>query len=223
LIDPLINFSQIACQDPTDNVPPCEPVLTVETNCEEVSNILTWTLPYDSCNQDVAEYQIFFAPNDGEPLELIETILNPFDTTYRHTDLSNVVGCYAVTAIDSVGNVSDTSNIVCVNYDACPPYELPNVFTPNGDGYNDLFVPITDLTGNPKANVDRVDMSIFNRWGKIMYTTTDPQILWDGKNQNNNEDCSDGVYFYVCEVYIITLTGEESFTLKGSITIYRGE
>jgi gliding motility-associated-like protein len=223
LIDPLINFSQIACQDPTDNVPPCQPVLTVETNCEEVTNVLTWTLPYDSCKQDVAEYQVFFAPSEGEPLDLIETITNPFDTTFSHTDLANVVGCYAVTAIDSVGNVSDTSNIVCVNYDACPPYELPNVFTPNGDGYNDLFVPITDLTGNPKANVDRVDMTIFNRWGKIMYTTTDPQINWDGKNQNNNEDCANGVYFYVCEVYIITLTGEETFTLKGSVSIYRGE
>lgn len=223
LVDPLINFSQIACQDPTDNVPPCQPVLTIETNCEEVTNILTWTLPYDSCKQDVAEYQVFYAPSKGEPLDLIETIINPYDTTFSHANLTNVVGCYAVTAIDSVGNVSDTSNIVCVNYDACPPYELPNVFTPNGDSYNDLFVPITDVSGNPKANVDRVDMSIFNRWGKIMYTTTDPQINWDGKNQNNNEDCADGVYFYVCEVYIITLTGEESFTLKGSVSIYRGE
>lgn len=223
LFDPLINYSQIVCEVPIDNVPPCQPVLTVETNCEDVSNFLTWTLPYDSCKQDVAEYQVFYTPSEGQPFELIETISNPFDTTYLHNDISNVVGCYAVTAIDTVGNVSDTSNIVCVNYDACPPYELPNVFTPNNDSFNDLFVPMTDVSGNPKANVDRVDMTIFNRWGKIMYTTDDPQINWDGKNQNNNEDCSDGVYFYVCEVYIVTLEGEESFTLKGSVTIFRGK
>ena len=66
-------------------------------------------------------------------------------------------------------------------------------------------------------------MTIFNRWGKIMYTTSDPQILWDGKNQANNDDCADGVYFYVCEVFIITLDGEQTFTLKGSVTLFRGQ
>ena len=37
LVDPLINFSQVGCQEPTDNVPPCKPVLTVETDCEDVT------------------------------------------------------------------------------------------------------------------------------------------------------------------------------------------
>ena len=104
---------------------------------------------------------------------------------FLHSNLETVVGCYAVTAVDSLGNESDTSNIVCIGYDACPIYCLPNVFTPNNDGENDTFIPMDCDEGgaiNPNANVDRVEMTIFNRWGKVMYTTDDPMINWDGKN-----------------------------------------
>jgi len=74
---------------------------------------------------------------------------------------------------------------------------------------------------NPYVNVERVEMTIFNRWGKVVYTTDDPMINWDGKNQNNNEDCADGVYYYTCQVYIITLNGLDQMKLQGSITLYR--
>ena len=67
-----------------------------------------------------------------------------------------------------------------------------------------------------------MEMNIFNRWGKIMYTTDDPEINWDGINQNNNQECPDGVYFYTCEVFVVTLTGLDQFNLKGSVTIFRG-
>ncbi|HDO26935.1 MAG TPA: gliding motility-associated C-terminal domain-containing protein, partial [Bacteroidetes bacterium] len=221
LADPLINFSQITCAKPVDNIPPCKPVLTVETDCEEVSNTLIWSLPYDSCNQDVARYKIYFTPEKGQDMVLIKTINNPFDTSWVDSGIQNVVGCYSVTAIDSVGNVSEMSDTVCIDYDTCPPYELPNVFTPNGDNFNDFFVPLNNNNSNAFANVERVDMTIYNRWGKVMYTTHDPQINWDGKNQNNNEDCADGVYYYTCQVYIITLNGLDQMKLQGSITLYR--
>lgn len=220
LIDPLINFSQITCGKPIDNIPPCKPDLSVVTNCDEISNTLFWSLPYDSCNQDVAEYKIYFTPNKNQAMELIQTITN-LDTTWTHAGLGNVVGCYSVSAIDSTGNVSEMSDTVCVDYDTCPPYELPNVFTPNGDNFNDFFVPLSYSESNPFANVEKVDMTIYNRWGKIMYTTDDPAIKWDGKNQANNEDCADGVYFYTCKVYIITIDGPQELLLQGSVSLYR--
>jgi len=223
LIDPLINFSQLVCETPIDNIPPCKPILSVYTNCEQISNELGMYLPFDSCSYDAVKYYIYFSPPGVDYIELIDSVdyvVN--DTTYFiHDDISSVVGCYHVTAIDSVGNISESSNIVCIGYDECPVYELPNVFTPNGDDKNPLFVPMGSRSGNPKANVSRVDMTIFNRWGKTMYTTTDPEINWDGKNQNNNEDCINGVYYYVCEVYIITIDGEEKITMKGAVTLIR--
>ncbi len=223
LIDPLVNYSQLLCATPIDNVPPCKPELEVYTNCEQITNELGMYLPYDSCNYDAVKYYIYHLPPGAQESELIDSIAYTHnDTTYYlHEDLSSVVGCYYVTAKDSVGNISERSDIVCVDYEECPIYELPNVFTPNGDGKNQLFTPLGSRSGNPKANVSRIDITIMNRWGKTMYTTTNPEINWDGKNQNNNQDCPVGVYYYVCDVYIITLAGEVKSTLQGPITIIR--
>ena len=223
LPDPLINYSQLTCAIAVDNVPPCQPEIWVDTDCEDVSNELKLYLPYDSCSYDATKYYLYYLPPGSVTSLLIDSLDCIFRDTsyYPHTNLEYVVGCYYATAIDSVGNISVPSEVVCVDYNACPVYEIPNVFSPNGDQFNNLLVPLSSRSSNPKANVDRIDMTIFNRWGKIMFTTQDPEINWDGKNQNNNQDCVVGVYYYVCKVYIITLQGEQMITMQGSVTIIR--
>ncbi len=231
LMDPLINFSQIACETPFDNIPPCKPLLSIAPNCELIENELAIRMPaldscdlFEDCDCDAAIFRIYYSPLQEQNLQLIDTIENSYDsvTYYLHSGLESVVGCYAVIAVDSIGNASQISDVVCLGYDACPPYELPNVFTPNGDEFNNLFIPKTETSNNPKANVDHIDMTIFNRWGNIMYTTDDPEINWDGKNQSNNSECAEGVYYYVCDVYIVTLSGIEKFNIKGAVTLIRG-
>lgn len=223
LIDPLINYSQITCETPIDNVPPCKPLLDVYTDCDQITNELGMYLPYDSCSYDAVKYFIYYIPPGSGESELIDSVDYVHnDTTYfLHEDIQSVVGCYYVTARDSIGNISEASKIYCVGYEECPVYELPNVFTPDGDNFNPLFVPMGSRTSNPKANVNRVNMTIMNRWGKTVYTTDDPMINWDGKNQNNNQDCINGVYYYVCDVYIMTLEGEVMITMQGSVTLIR--
>lgn len=96
-------------------------------------------------------------------------------------------------------------------------YKLPNVFTPNGDGYNDVFEPkVTgaDLIVSAKT-------VIFNRWGNILWDTDDPLIQWDGKNKNTKLDCPPGTYFFVTDITYQGETGEENLRLQGSITIIR--
>lgn len=61
-------------------------------------------------------------------------------------------------------------------------------FTANGDGFNETFKPI--ITG-----ISQYKMTISNRWGEILFTSTDPEDAWDGKY--NDEECSLGVYFVV--------------------------
>ncbi|MCD4773890.1 MAG: gliding motility-associated C-terminal domain-containing protein [Bacteroidales bacterium] len=216
-VDPIINFSQKACGIPVDNVASCPPVLSVSTNCDLIENRLSWTNPNYTCADDVTKYHIYYSPNQSSDFSLIDSTLHPDDTIYYHSNIESVTACYVVTAIDSVGNQSDYSNVVCVDYDVCPVYRLPNVFTPNGDGHNDYFVPFPESI----AAVENVAMSILNRWGVVVYQTTDPQIKWDGKNHKSNQNCSQGVYFYVCDVFEITLNGLQKRTLKGSITIFR--
>lgn len=214
-IDPIINFSQIACASPYDNVPPCPPELSVIVNCDLAINTLNWINPYDSCSADIFKYLVFYSPYQESDFVLIDSTSPASVTYYEHFNNGIITGCYAVMAVDSVGNRSDYSLPVCIDNDTCSTYRLPNVFTPNFDGYNDVFHPF------PYTSVERVDMTIFNRWGGMVYETEDPDINWDGKDMNTNADCSDGVYFYVCRVYEITLLGIVPRELRGSVTIIR--
>ncbi len=226
LPDTLINFSQIRCAVPIDNEPPCAPVLTVQNVCQEdgviivdendLKNDLVWTNPNHSCADDVISYQIFYASLEGQQLTLLDIVQPGDDTTFTHDNLQSIAGCYAVVAVDSFNNQSVFSNIVCV--DNCSDYVLPNTFTPNGDGFNDLFTPIL-----PYRFIDHVDMKIFDRWGNPVFETTDPLLSWDGRDANTGKDAAEGVYYYVCNVFEITIGGVRPFpeAKKGYIHLIR--
>ena len=96
-------------------------------------------------------------------------------------------------------------------------YQLPNVFTPNGDGFNDVFEP--KVTG--VELIIGAKTVIFNRWGNILWDTDDPLIQWDGKSKQTKMDCPPGTYFYICDIAYQSQTGEEKLHLQGSITIVR--
>jgi gliding motility-associated-like protein len=179
-------------------------------------NYLQWSNPNATCHiPDVVGYQLYFTSDYNSDYQLIYTAQTPNDTTYIHSNLSSVVGCYYVQSVDSVNNLSLPSNKVCIELDSCRLYSLPNVFTPNGDGYNDQFIPF------PYDFVERVDMKIFNRWGMVVFQTEDPDINWDGVDITSKQPSSDGVYFYVCEVYEHRLQGLTQRTLKGTVSLYR--
>ena len=96
-------------------------------------------------------------------------------------------------------------------------YTLPNVITPNGDGFNDLFEPkVTGL-----SLITGAKTVIFNRWGNILHDTDDPLIHWDGKSKVTNMDCPPGTYFYVTDITYMGKAGEEKLHLQGSITIIK--
>jgi len=225
LPDSLINLSQRACGIPQDTAAPCPPFLVVDNICSRpgqlfdpnnLTNDLTWNNPNFVCADDVLQYQVYYGL-PGESLTLLETVFGAFDTTFTHSNLSTLAGCYAVTAIDSVGNESGFSNIVCV--DNCPNFELPNAFTPNGDGANDLFTPFL-----PYRFIESIDILIFNKWGGLVYQTSDPQINWDGTHQGTGQPLAEGVYHYVCTVIEIRADGStaQPQPLEGFIHLIRG-
>ncbi|PLW92731.1 MAG: hypothetical protein C0592_09275, partial [Marinilabiliales bacterium] len=215
-INPIYNFSQEVCMEPADLEPPCATELEVETDCEDVSNLLTWLNPETICGaDDVGEYEIYYSQMPDDEMILLATVSPGDDTTYLHDLITSVAGCYAIVAIDTNGNESVMSNVVCVDIDQCDLYQLPNVFTPNGDGQNDYFMPF------PYDFVEKIDIQIFNRWGNVVFTTQDPDIMWDGKSQQTGNDCSEGVYFYICHVYELTLSGLHERTLTGTVHLYR--
>ncbi len=215
ITDPLINFSQEACGIPVDNQPPCPPELTVEPDCKNTNNILRWTNPNLTCADDVVKYYIYYRTPLSENLVLLDSLNGATSTTYTHDLKYTISGCYGIRAVDSAGNISIMSDTVCIDSDTCGGYHLPNVFSPNEDGFNDLFIPY------PYSSVEKIDLQIFNRWGKLVFKTQDPEIKWDGKILGTNQPAADGVYYYSCDVYELTLDGIRKRALKGAITIIR--
>lgn len=220
--DTLVNFSQQICAQPYDRTPPCPPVLTGEGDCVAFTLDFEWTNPNDVCPEtdDVTAYNIYFTPIQGGEFRLLETIEFSSQTELSLYFENSIAGCYAVTALDSVApwpdgslnqNESEFSNILC--FDNCPEYEFPNIITPNGDGKNDVFGPF------PYRSVESVEFTVFNRWGSIVFQSTDPDILWDGTNQETGELVSDGTYFYTCKVFSIRLSGLDPVNLSGYVTV----
>lgn len=221
--DTLINLSQEVCAIPFDNTPPCAPVLDFDCNCDLDFNSLSWSNTNESCGNtdDTEVYYIYYAPFEGEPLVVIDSVFGAENTTFEHLMNNNsLAGCYAVSALDydevnDRRNESALSNLICC--DNCPDYQLPNVFTPNSDGENDLFIPF------PYRFVDRIELVIYNRWGQPVFETEDPDIRWDGIHMESGVRVPDGVYYYIATVHTIRLSGIVPIKLTGNVHLLGGK
>ncbi len=217
--DPIENWSQEHCNEPYDFTPPCPPTAFISGDCDTEETYISWTNPNNTCADDVVAYKLYFAPFEGDTLEFLADISSDLDTFYVHKDRGSIAGCYYVTAIDSMPyqNESLPSNTVCI--DNCDGfYNLPNVFTPNGNNINDLYHPIL-----PYKFVESIEINIFNRYGELVFKTNDPIINWDGTYLDTGTPVVDGLYFYVCTVNIIKLAGIEPITFQGNITVFNSK
>lgn len=212
ILHPLINWSQKACASPVDKEAPCQPSITAEGDCNTQITQITWTDGDASCSYDILYYNLYYTAVKDSQYVLIDSFannVNSFTTDYSNS----IAGCYAITAVDSFGNESPIINEFCV--DNCPEYELPNIITINGDSINDFFIPIKNRF------VKDIDLKVYNRWGSLMFETTDPAINWDGKNKQSGLPCVSGTYYYICEVHMIRYTGIETKKLKGFVQILK--
>lgn len=213
-VDPILNNSQEACEAPYDNVPPCAlRTDTIGYNCITKEVTITWNIPDSACADDVASYNIYYSPTSNGTFTLLTTINDASINNYFYTNEFSIAGCYYVTAVDSNGNEGAQGLRTCV--DNCPYYELPNVFTPDGNNINDLFHPF------PYRYVKDISLKVFSRWGLEVFSTTDPDINWNGQTDNSGEELPEGVYYYVCVVNEIYLEGIKSRELTGFIQLIR--
>ena len=205
----LINLSERVCVTPVDNEPPCPPLISVRTQCDSLYNTVSWTITDDECNSDIAGYKIFYKLTTEENLSLLIDIDDKNIFSYKHYPGEVIAGCYAVSAYDSIGNESEKSVMVCI--DSCNFYEIPNVFTPNGDDINDKLVAKTS------GLVEKIDFRLFNRNGMELFRTEEPRIEWDGTYKG--KIVSPGVYFYQCDVFERRISGLEQFHLSGFVHV----
>lgn len=205
----LINLSQKTCTTPVDNEPPCSPVLSVVSQCDSLYNALKWSITDPLCLQDVAGYKIYSRLKTEDSLSLLLTINDKNIFVYKHFPGETISGCYAISTFDSNGNESPKSRVICV--DSCNFYEIPNVFTPNGDNINDKLIAKTS------GLIDKINFRLFNRDGLLLYRTADPKINWDGTYKG--KIVSPGVYFYQCDVFENRTTGPNVLHLSGFVHV----
>lgn len=255
IVEPLNNFSQIICAQPGDTIPPCQPPPPQRStldyaDCDEYyekycsrdtyRNVIFWNRPDEvACRSDVASYNVYAASSKGDSVFLLASGVR--DTFYVDNNLASYARCYKIAAVDRSGNVGPLSNEICI--DNCPYYELPNVFTPNTDGYNDLFsaFSIRDYASCEECEipailklkcarfVETVKFKVFNRWGKEVYHYTGKignednsiYIDWDGRD-NNGTELSSAIYYYVAEVTFDSVDpANRTKTFKGWVHLIR--
>jgi gliding motility-associated-like protein len=137
---------------------------------------------------------------DGELNEVLSG--SPFVLTNEGEYVIKLVSTNNEGCIDSL---SRTITVISGNLVVA----IPNSFTPNGDGFNDSFVP------NIKG-VAELSFAIFNRWGSEIVTWNDLNGKWDGAI--NGSPSPEGVYFYVMKGKDLIGSAVEK---SGSITIKR--
>jgi gliding motility-associated-like protein len=134
------------------------------------------------------------------------TTLNiPVATTYT------APGTYTVLLAVKKGECFDTASKV-IKVELPSKLEIPNVFTPNNDGSNDVFfLKVSSIT--------EIEAVIYDRWGNKVHEVISQtgNIGWDGKSLTG-EDCPSGTYFY-----IIKASGKDGQTYeqKGNVSLYR--
>ncbi len=111
---------------------------------------------------------------------------------------TTLAGTYTVDLTNGCGTATGTFVVNEVACDSCS-YNIPNIFSPNADGVNDVFHVIFDYT---KEACGIEQMFIYNRWGHELFESTESNAFWDGRTKAG-EVVPDGTYYY-----IITIDGE---------------
>lgn len=250
---PLINNSQILCVQPNDEIPPEDPEIDIDPDdgtktidgpdgpllvldsdqCDRLAiepcsfanftNEITWTASDN--DSDIARFNIYFSATGAEADYVL--VGTSQQTSFRHTGLSSIKGCYKVSAVDRSNNESELSAAIC--FDNCPYYELPNTFTPNGDGINDTFQAFDQPNGKCPRFVKSVTFKVFDRWGGkeiFSYDTrevTEPNFFidWNGADSNGILLPS-GTYYYTATVTFDVLDkSKEKQEFKNWVKIVR--
>ncbi|MBC9915503.1 gliding motility-associated C-terminal domain-containing protein, partial [Chitinophaga varians] len=118
-------------------------------------------------------------------------------------------GTYTVTVFNDCGSATDD---IRVNFTQCEPKpQFPNAFSPNGDGRNDVFRPIV------RGPMFDYELRIFNRWGELIFISSDSHKGWDGKFKGSPVDIGTYVWWLTYK----KVAGGASNVIKGEVTVVR--
>jgi gliding motility-associated-like protein len=136
------------------------------------------------------------------------------DGSTKPTLLAETGGIYRLEAINGVCSAIDS---VVITSTECFYFNVyvPNAFSPNNDGVNDELLPFVP----PQIQVVSFEMNIFDRWGNLVFKTTDPTFSWDGRW--NGKEMPIGVYIYSFQMEYIDDLGPGQTRRRGDFMLLK--
>lgn len=133
------------------------------------------------------------------------TVFNP---SHTYTSVGDYQVTFVVNSMDP--DFCTDTTILYIHVEDTSYLQVPTVFTPNNDGFNDYF----EVRSNYLQNYS---MLIFNRWGTVIFESTDINAKWDGKTEDGI-DVPEGTYFFS-----VGAKGKDGipYSKKGAVTLLR--
>ena len=182
---------------PVDTISCNTPVVSLTLDTLQESHLqITWSSDLDSTLQDSSGTQV----RVNQPGQYVAHVFNP------------VNGCAIdeyFFAIENAQALFDPNNVV-----------IPNTFSPNGDGKNEVFGPI--LKTQPQLSIAQqmnpYRLEIYDRWGKKVFESSGTSRYWDGSV--NGHTSADGTYFYLMQ-YQLSCLGTAKKDVSGTVRVFK--
>ncbi len=123
----------------------------------------------------------------------------------------STAGVYTIRAILECEEI--LLHLTVVDKNNLVPLYIPNAFSPNNDGINDLFL----IASSPETEVLKFDLKIFDRWGNLIFNSDNIVDSWNGTYKDRL--VPEGVYVYIIDTKIEDKSGINEYTSKGIITV----
>jgi gliding motility-associated-like protein len=186
---------------------PCDTLTDTITIIESGQVFTPVSQTYTICDGEDVTIQLPVVPNQ---------VISWFDGSSALMRSFSTAGNFWVTRTAPCDTLTDTIKVTVIPCDTLPPDTdttsrifIPNVFTPNNDGINDLFA----IQG---VGIFQYNLYIFNRWGTALFQSNAIETWWDGTYRN--EPVADGVYVYLITYRDVRGKYRE---LQGYVTVLR--
>ena len=125
---------------------------------------------------------------------------------------ANIADTFLITlyAISSEGCADTAYQEIYFNNN--PFFYVPNTFIPDGDNKNEIWTPVFSNL----ANVKKYNVQVFDRWGELVFESSDPTFGWNGTFNGN--DCQDGTYIWQLQ---FTWYDKKKYTSTGHVNLLR--
>ena len=155
----------------------------------------------------------FFCPGDAILLDATHPAAVSYlwqDGSTQPTLAVSSAETYAVTISSPCESLQDA--LLVQECESCNIY-VPNVFSPNDDGFNDYFQAYSDCA------FDNYQLQIFDRWGNLIFETNDPQEAWNGKFGGNS--LNNGLFVWVLRLQVVENNRPRQIEQSGDVLLLR--